>query len=208
MTNRIDGAIDEPRERLTDGLRRRFFLGQVLAAGIAFQLATSASADGEKPGADERPQEGDTFVFAEGDNAGRSVNLADVVLDAGPVQAWPMDPKTKVVRDGSRLNQVLLLRLNPGTLDDDTRANAAEGIVAYSAICAHAGCVVTEWVGDPGKKILKCPCHDSQFDPRARAEVVGGPAPRNLAMLPVKLVAGVPTVRAKFTGRVGGAASG
>ena len=30
---------------------------------------------------------------------------------------WPMDPAEKVVRDGSRLNKVLLVRLDPAILE-------------------------------------------------------------------------------------------
>jgi rieske iron-sulfur protein len=69
----------------------------------------------------------------------------------GPqVLAWPKEPKTNVVRNGSRLNQVLLLRLNPDSLDDQTLPRAANGIVAYSAICTHAQCPVTGWVDEGG----------------------------------------------------------
>jgi len=51
-----------------------------------------------------------------------------------------------VIRDGSRLNEILLVKLAPAELDEDTLAWAADGIVAFSAICTHAGCSVTEWV--------------------------------------------------------------
>ena len=49
-----------------------------------------------------------------------------------------MDPATGVARDGSRLNQVILIRLDPATLDADTAARAADGIVAYSGIWRRA----------------------------------------------------------------------
>ena len=85
------------------------------------------------------------------------------------MHAWPKDPKTSVVRDGSRLNEIILIKLDPAELDDGTRARAAEGILAYSAICSHAGCPVTDWVKGEGngKTVLKCPCHNSEYDPRA-----------------------------------------
>ena len=54
--------------------------------------------------------------------------------------AWPLDPTDNTVRDGSRLNKVLLLRLDHESLDPVTRDRAAEGVVAYSAICTHTGC--------------------------------------------------------------------
>jgi Rieske Fe-S protein len=182
---------------------RRRFLQAALAAGVALPFARAAQAEDDKPGADERPQAGDLFVHAEGDEAGKPVDPAALVRDGEPVQVWPMDPATKVVRDGSRLNQVVLLRLDPASLDDDTREHSADGIVAFSAICSHAGCPVTGWVvGEAGKQVLKCFCHNSEYDPRQNASVVFGPAPRKLAALPVKLDGGALVVAEKFIGRV------
>ena len=112
-----------------------------------------------------------------------------------------MDPSTGVIRDGSRLNQVLLLRLDPTELSDTTRARAAQGIVAYSAICTHTGCDV--WLWERDIKTLKCPCHDSEFDPKDKAHVIRGPAPRRLPALPLKVDNGALMVRSGFVGRVG-----
>lgn len=182
---------------------RREFLRAALAAGMSLPLAAPSFAEEDKPGADERPQPGDVFVFSEGDHEGQPVSLADIPLGGPPVLVWPLDPKSKVVRDGSRLNQVLLLRLDPASLDEETRSHATEdGVVAFSAVCSHAGCPVTGWVGDEGKQVLKCFCHNSEYDPRRNAEVVFGPAPRKLAALPVKVASGTLTVTGKFMGKV------
>jgi hypothetical protein len=48
-----------------------------------------------------------------------------------------------------------------------------------------------------------CSCHGSIFDPRNAAEVIGGPAPRSLAALGLKLKDGVVTVASTFSGHVG-----
>lgn len=182
---------------------RRHFLQAALAAGVSLQFVGAARSEEEKPGADERPQPGDLFVHAEGDAEGKTVNPADIPLDGAPLQVWPMDPVSKTVRDGSRLNQVLLLRLDPASLDEDTQAHSADGIVAFSAICSHAGCPVTGWVvGETGKQVLKCFCHNSEFDPRQNANVVFGPAPRKLAALPVKVADGTLVVAGQFIGKV------
>ena len=182
---------------------RRRFLKAALAAGVSLGIAGVAQADDDKPGADDRPKPGDLFVHAEGEHAGKTVELTDIQLNAAPLQVWPMDPASKVVRDGSRLNQVLLLRLDPASCDDDTRAHSADGIVAFSAICSHAGCPVTGWiVGEGGKQVLKCFCHNSEYDPRQNAAVVFGPAPRKLAALPVKVAGGALVVAAPFIGKV------
>ena len=114
-----------------------------------------------------------------------------------------MDPRTKVVRKGSRLNTLLVIRLDPAAFDEATSERAADGVVAYSAICAHAGCVVTEWVKASGKDVLKCPCHNSEYDPAQGGEVIFGPAPRHLAGLPLALLDRTITVAGPFAGRVG-----
>jgi len=181
---------------------RRRFLRAALLGGVGLSLLRPALAEELKPGAEDRPKPGDLFVFAEGDRDGEVITPADIPAGGPQVQAWPMDPKTKVVRDGSRLNQVQLLRLDPGEFDEDTLPRTADGIVAYSAICAHAGCPVTGWVEDQGMQVLKCFCHNSEYDPRRTGSVVFGPASRHLAALPVKLVDGALTVASKFIGSV------
>jgi Rieske Fe-S protein len=148
-----------------------------------------------------RPQVGDQFVRFEGDQEGQVITAADLKLDGDPIIAWAMEPATKLIRDGSRLNQVLLLRLDPSTLGPETLAHAADGIVAYSAICTHAQCTVAGWM--PESQVMHCPCHQSEYDPRHDAKVVGGPAPRPLAALPLKNVSGKPTVAGGFIGKIG-----
>jgi len=148
-----------------------------------------------------RPRKGDRFVFAYGERAGQVIFADDLPL-GGPQQlAFPMNPGTKVVRDGSLLNQVALIRLDPSQLTEDTRAEAAGGVVAYSAICTHEGCPISMWHKE--SKTLFCACHASRFDPADRARVVDGPAPRRLAMLPLHTVDGAVVAAAGFTGRVG-----
>ena len=81
----------------------------------------------------------------------------DIPAGGPPVLAWPMDPAGNLVRKGSRLNKVLLVRLDPTTLVGVTQERAAEGVVAYSAICPHAGCEVNVWGAE--QQILECSCH-------------------------------------------------
>jgi len=125
----------------------------------------------------------------------------DLQLGDKPTMAWPMDPQTKLVRDGSRLNKVLLLRLDPEGFDAETKDHAAEGVVAYSAICTHTGCDVINW--HPDRRLLECPCHYSIYDPMEGAKVVSGPAPRRLPALPLKIADGRLVVAKPFTGRAG-----
>ena len=149
-----------------------------------------------------RPQEGDRFVFPFGEKEGQIITPADLPLGGPQQQAYPMDPGAKIVRNGSTLNLILLIRLDPAQLSEETRALAADGVVAYSGVCTHQGCAVSMWRAEA--KTLFCACHGAQFDPRDRARVVDGPAPRRLPMLPIKVVDGALTVAGGFTGRVGG----
>ena len=49
------------------------------------------------------------------------------------------------MRDKSRFNKLVLIRLAPEDLGEDVRKHAAEGVLAYSAICTHQGCTVSGW---------------------------------------------------------------
>jgi Rieske Fe-S protein len=138
--------MSEPREWSTGRHRetRRTMLKVVLGLGLGIPVADLAAGQDTDP-KKARPQTNDQFVFAGGPRTGQPITLADLPLGGAPVTAYPMDPKIKVVRDDSRLNQVLLVRLSPDDLADDTRSRAAEGIVAYSAVCTHTGCDIWEW---------------------------------------------------------------
>ena len=179
-------------------LARRALLKGALAAGLAPPFTETALPDDPKAA---RPQQGDLFVFVRGDKAGTVIAPADVPAGGAPLFAWPMEPSSKTVRDGSRLNQVLLVRLDADAFDDKTRERSADGVVAYSANCTHALCPVTGWKAE--RQLLWCPCHNSEFDPRNGADVVFGPAPRPLPALPLKIADGALTAAGTFLGRVG-----
>jgi rieske iron-sulfur protein len=201
---RVAASCDTPQGVLatlgTASPGRRTLLKIALGLGLGFSFRDVGSARADDPRM-VRPQEGDQFVFAYGDREGQIITPEDLPL-GGPQQvAYPMDARAKVIRNGSSLNQVVLIRLDPAGMTDDTRARAAEGVVAYSAVCTHQQCPVSMWQAQA--KTLFCACHGSQFDPRDRARVVDGPAPRRLPMLPLKMVGGVLMAAGEFTGRVG-----
>ena len=177
---------------------------EALALGLALCCCVNvAQAQAPVPARNLRPVAGDLLVRAVGlsDNA-VPLRPEDIVQAAPQLLAWPKDPASGTVRDGSRLNQVLLLRLPPESLDAETLAYAAGGVLAYSATCTHAQCPVTEWRQEAG--ILHCPCHGSEFDPRAGGRVVGGPALRRLPPLPLRLSAeGGLEIAQPFVGKVG-----
>jgi rieske iron-sulfur protein len=188
-----------PREVVYSQDRRAMLKG-ALGVGLTVPLigtAAAATADPKKA----RPQAGDQFVFFSGERKGEIVMVEDLPLGGPQILAYPKDPQTDTVRDGSRLNLVALIRLDEQEMSEETRANAAEGAVAYSAACTHQACPVSMWEED--KSVLYCSCHGSEFDPRDNAKVVGGPAPQRLAMLPLTVDQGVLIAAGPFSGRVG-----
>lgn len=178
------------------GVSRRAALGFGAALLAASRPALADDTDKKRA----RPQPGDALVKI-GAAGPAPLAPADLPLGGPQVVAWPMDPADKTVRDGSRLNKVLLLRLAPAGFDAATLARSADGVVAYSAICPHAGCEVSQWLG--ASQRLECPCHFSQYDPKNSARVVGGPAPRPLPALPLKIADGKLVVAKLFIGRPG-----
>jgi rieske iron-sulfur protein len=150
--------------------------------------------------ASERPKEGDFLVSIDSEKPD-ALEPKDIPVGGPLVLAWPMDPASNTVRKDSRLNKILLVRLDPSTLLGVTKDRASEGVVAYSAICPHAGCEVNVWVAE--QQILECSCHFSHYNPREAAAVIDGPATRALPALPLKIVDGKLAVAEPFTGRVG-----
>ena len=176
--------------------RREFF---TIASVIGVSLASDAVPALAQP-ENERPKEGDFLVSIERETTD-ALAPKDIPVGGPPVLAWPMDPAGDTVRKDSRLNKILLLRLDPSTLVGVTKERAAEGVVAYSAICPHAGCEVNVWAAE--QQTLECSCHFSHYNPREAAAVIDGPTPRALAALALKIVDGKLAVAKPFTGRVG-----
>jgi rieske iron-sulfur protein len=184
---------------------RRSVLKTVAGLGVVLPLirpgARARGAPAESDAKTARPQPGDRLVRAGEGERRPALTPTSVPPGGPPVIAYPMDPASGVVRDGSRLNQILLVHLEPADLAEETRARAAAGIVAYSAVCTHTGCDQWEW--EARAKTIKCPCHFSTFDVKDAARVLDGPAPRRLPALPLDTMGGVLVVAGGFVGRPG-----
>jgi rieske iron-sulfur protein len=180
-------------------INRRRLLEGAVASGIGLKI-TAGVAKTDDP-RKFPPQLHDDLAFPSWENEGRTISISDVPLGGPPILAYPRDPSSGVAREKSRLNQILLLRFDETELSEETKLNAVDGLVAYSGVCTHTGCSVTEW--DVDARNLLCPCHASQFDPRMRAIAVGGPASRALPILPLALADKHLKVAGPFRGRVG-----
>ena len=158
------------------GRRRIIWLGAV-TAGLGPLALTSMPAHA-------RPQAGDRLCVD--DAEGTPVALKPSDVQAGkPLLAFPFDPTSNTIRNDSRLNKVVLVKIDPADMDADTRQRAADGVLAFSAICTHQACEVKTWIA--AEKSLVCFCHSSKFLPLQGAKVAAGPAPRSLPLLPLAL---------------------
>lgn len=178
--------------------RRMVGGGLALAAGLVTGLAPGARAEdpSEMP-----PQPGDRLVFLTGPKKGTAIKPDDLPLGGPQVQAYPASPEG-VLREGSRLNLLIVARFDPAQLAPETRARATDGVVAYSGVCTHQACPVNAWSDE--QKMAVCSCHGSTYDLRDGAKLVFGPAPHALAALPLKRADDVLVVADKFTRHVGG----
>ena len=181
-------------------MKRRDALTALCGIGLGLPVMATAQ-ESDREGVDIPPQENDRLVFAFGEREGQIITPEDVPLGEPQLFAYPMDPATGIIRNGTRLNQVLLVHVDAQGFTTETRMRSVDGIVAYSAVCTHTGCDIMLW--DDETTRFQCPCHESQFDPSDGARVVGGPAPWPLAALPLKLIDGQLAAADRFLGRVG-----
>jgi len=204
-------GCDDARRREIEGIDRRRFMGTAaLAAGAVAVAAAPGDAHAfdkkkkkERPPRKQPPQPGDRLIITSaGAQEGQLVYPKLLELGAAPLTAFPLSPDGEVVRRGSRLNRLLVLRLDAGDMSEDTRALAADGVVAYSAVCTHKACTIKSWRAE--RQHLRCHCHLSEFAPLNTGKVMAGPAKSPLPLLGLKLDAdGVVEVAASFNRKPG-----
>jgi Rieske Fe-S protein len=181
--------------------RRRFIgLAAFATVGIREALRTRG-ARAEDSAADSPPAVSDRLVLFTEPQGKTPLRIADIPLDGAPVMALPLSPSSGTVRDGSRLNRIALVRTDPKTLEAAARERAADGVLAFSAVCTHEACFVAGWLPDEGA--IVCPCHSSKFNARAEGEVLAGPAPRSLPSLPLKIKGGELVIAGPFSSAPG-----
>jgi rieske iron-sulfur protein len=146
--------------------------------------AFAAGGRGTQPQPPGAPERYDTFVFADGPNKGKDVTAEAIVLDAPPVTVQAKAGDTGQVRE-SEHSTILMYRVAPEKIPSDIRGDSADGLLAYSAVCTHQGCMVSGW--DANTKQFLCPCHQGLFDPLKGGENTGGAKTRALPQIPVKI---------------------
>ena len=155
------------------GVRRRTAL-QWLSAGaaavIAAVLGAPAAAAFLSPG--RRGPRAEQWI---------KVAEADQVEIGTPVKVDFVEPVSDAWVESRALRNVWL------ATDD------GETFTCYSGVCPHLGC---SFAYEADKQRFHCPCHHGLFDGKTGA-VVGGPPPRGLDPLPVKVEEGAVYVQYK-----------
>ncbi|MFN4071546.1 MAG: ubiquinol-cytochrome c reductase iron-sulfur subunit [Thermus caldifontis] len=198
--------MDEREIRLQRS-RRRLFLKAAIGTGIGLSLVSALYVGASlRPKAEVTPEKeplkpGDILVYAQGGGEPKPIRPEELKPGDPFVLAYPMDPKSKVVKGGEAKNTVLVVRYGPEELTPEVAQHGVEGIVAFSAVCTHLGCIVSQWVAD--RKAGLCPCHGGTFDFAHRAKVIAGPPPRPVPQLPIKVEDGVLVAAGEFLGEVG-----
>lgn len=166
-----------------DDSRRRVF--KIAAAGIAASFgvagnASLASADAAIDG----PVAGDFLVDDNAEGEIKPITIDDLA-PLKPLIVYPLNPKTNKPKTDSRLNRIVLIRMNRADFSDESKKVAAGDVLAFSSICTHQGCDVKTWMS--ADKALACFCHGSKFQPLDAGAVVVGPATRAMPVLPIRL---------------------
>jgi rieske iron-sulfur protein len=191
-------------DRCASRYGRRSILGRLFGLALTPLLVGAARLEEEVETTNAvtmPPQPGDHFVFLSGPNKGQVVRPDNLTVGGPQVQVFPAS-SDGTIRNGTPLNLMILARFDPAELSEETRARAAEGVVAYSAVCTHQACPVNMW--SKARDGLVCSCHGSVYDPKNGAAVLDGPAPRPLPSLAVKIADGAVAVASGFSSRVGG----
>lgn len=168
-------------EGVTEIRRRRFLSRLLLAAAGALGLAAlfPVRSLGGSPGdalvrTAWRP--GSRLTTIDGD----PVNVDDLEVESFTT----VFPEGAV---GSSDSQAVLIRVDRALLErhHPELAATAEGYVAYSKLCTHAGCPLGLYLAFTHE--LRCPCHQSTFAVLNGGVPVYGPAARPLPQLPIEV---------------------
>jgi rieske iron-sulfur protein len=179
----VAGQVDIQRRRII----------RIAAAGMSATLALGAWSA-------VAASAGDRLVEDDAEGAPQPLRIADL-KPGKPLLAFPLDAKSGKRRDDTRLNKLVLIRLPEADMTPTTRARAASGVLAYSAICTHQACDVKTWLSK--EKQLVCFCHSSKFALLDSGVVTSGPATKALPAIPLALDGEFLVIAGAFTAAPG-----
>jgi len=189
-----NNTVEDPIHAETDCgcMSRRTVVSGI--AGLGVLMLTGAEALAQDAGG---PAPGDILVNAKGE---APLTPADITGDSKQILFAYAQDAAGVTKKGGK-NKIALVRLDPSKLGEEALPRSADGVMAFSGLCTHAGCDVKAF--DPDKGLMKCPCHGSVFDPAKNGEVATGPAKHRLASLVIEIENDRFVVKEGFDGKVG-----
>ena len=185
--------------------RRDLLKSTCVMAGAAAVVSVTGSLPAFAADQKDVPMVGDVFVHTEGPKKGSVVMLDDIPVDEFKVvmaQAATPDGKP---REGDNCT-TSFVRLPADKVPADLKSESVDGLIAYSAVCTHQGCLMTE-VHKSSEAVaaygIICPCHDAIFDPAQNGKNTGGATSRTLPHFPIKSDGGKIVVSDVPSGYVG-----
>ena len=166
--------------------RRDVLKGACALAGATAVVTVGGSLPAFAADQKDVPMVGDVFVYLDGPKKGNVVMVADVAPET-LVNAQAATPDGKA-REGDNC-QAILYRVAPEKVPGDMKTETVDGIMAYSSVCTHQGCMMTD-LHKPNELVnafgFICPCHDAIFDPLQSGKNTGGAVSRTLPHFPIK----------------------
>ena len=133
-------------------------LGAVLAAGVVVPVSLVLSDD-------DAESSGATGAMLSSFPRTRIGSLSDLRVGEPQFFEYPLEGQSNI-----------LVALGAAAIGG---IGADRDVVAYSNVCTHMGCPITEFVADHGV-LGPCPCHFTSFDLGRDGQVVLGQATQNL----------------------------
>ena len=166
---------------------RRRFLQLMGLAGATLVLAGPSLLVGRIAAMSKGAAGDDTGALATATPTQAPVGTAGSATSAStaPASATPAGTGTLLAQGSQLASTNSVSSYDPATGDPVLVIKLPSGsVVAYDAVCTHAGCTVQY---DPGSAIIWCPCHGAEFDPAHHAQVLGGPTNRPLAAIAISV---------------------
>lgn len=177
-------------------LRRRDFAKFLATVGGLTAVASLTAPLASTTQVFERGYEGP--VYSDGVHLvdGEGERVTEDSLAEGEVTTVFPEP-----RPGIEKAPTLLARYPESEYSGDLKQGfVVSGYAAFSKVCTHAGCMVS----DREENVLVCPCHFGRFDVLNGAQVVGGPPGRALPQLPLTVTSdGFLVATGDFEGPIG-----
>lgn len=175
-----------PVIRLVESGRRKIVKGLIALGGIGFAGGTLSLVKAFIPDiktAEDIAYEGVEIVHQQGDRAGSAIRIDD--LGDGQLGG------ALGGIGGTNGEPVWVAQVDPAGMSPESEdffsATADQGVVSYSAVCVHLGCVYGVEPENGCEEFGFCDCHNSAYDFCDMGKVTAGPAPRPIPALEVSV---------------------